>query len=394
MKTLFAHDFRLIKDSETGEFYNNTFNYQLWKRYLNFSSQLVVVSRLEVTDIDKKKNLKISSGKNVEFVSVPNLSNPLKRYSQTKIAKKIILKQLLDVDGVVVRLPSEIGLLTYNLALSLDVPVAIEMVGCPEESYKYHGSLAGKLYSPIAGFKYRKAIREAKFTLYVTKEYLQNKYPTNGLKANASNVNIKVKKENQYAYKKEKKTEISIGIVGSLNVDYKGFDIAIAALSLLNKEDAKHTYHLDVVGEGDPSRWIKIAKTYNVENLINFKGKVKHEELLLWLQTIDLYIQPSKTEGLPRAVIEAMNEGLPVVASKVGGIPELIDEKFLHVSSDYREMSQKISLIINNIALKREQSQRNFVKVKEYDRSNLEDKREDFYRKFATYIKKNNSTKV
>ena len=48
-----------------------------------------------------------------------------------------------------------------------------------------------------------------------------------------------------------------------------------------------------------------------------------------YYDSIDIYVQPSKQEGLPRAVIEAMSRGCPVLGTDIAGIPELIQERCL-----------------------------------------------------------------
>lgn len=388
MKILFAHDVPLKKDSLTKKVYSSTFDYKLWLRYLKFSDKLVVASRLNEFPIEDVEKYKISSGKNVEFIGIPTLSNPKTRFRNLRIAKKILEKNLAGIDGVVVRLPSEIGLLTYKIAKKMNIAVAVEMVGCPEESYKFHGSLIGKLYAPLVKKKYKKVLSDSKFTLYVTKEYLQKKYPPNGFNVNASNVVIKENKINSYIEKRIFSNKILLGTIGSLDVDYKGLETAIICLSLLKKKYLEKEIYLEVVGGGNTKKWIEIATEYELENSIIFKGKVNHNEIRCWMEGLDIYIQPSKTEGLPRTVIEAMNEGLPVVASNVGGIPELIDEEYLHEPLDTEAMSNKILNLIVNKELLYQQSQKNFLKAKNYDERKLEKVRNFFFEEFSNFIKK------
>lgn len=61
-----------------------------------------------------------------------------------------------------------------------------------------------------------------------------------------------------------------------------------------------------------------------VADRVVFKGQMKHQQVLEWIDSLDIYIQPSMQEGLPRALIEAMSRACPAIGSSTGGIPELL----------------------------------------------------------------------
>src|SRR5690625_396249 len=56
---------------------------------------------------------------------------------------------------------------------------------------------------------------------------------------------------------------------------------------------------------------------------------MRHNEVFDWLETIDLYAQPSRQEGLPRALIESMSRGVPAFGANTAGIPELLENEFI-----------------------------------------------------------------
>jgi glycosyltransferase involved in cell wall biosynthesis len=97
-----------------------------------------------------------------------------------------------------------------------------------------------------------------------------------------------------------------------------------------------------------------------------------------WLDAIDIYVQPSRQEGLPRALIEAMSRGLPAFGARTGGIPELIDEKFLF--SNTRTNIDEICSILRcflNPKIRKEQALRNFEASTEYDGRFIEERRHE-----------------
>lgn len=78
-----------------------------------------------------------------------------------------------------------------------------------------------------------------------------------------------------------------------------------------------------IVGDGEERPGLEaLAARLGLENRVRFSGAVP--ESLPYLQASDLYVQPSFTEGLPIAVLEAMACGLPAVASAVGGVTDLL----------------------------------------------------------------------
>lgn len=82
---------------------------------------------------------------------------------------------------------------------------------------------------------------------------------------------------------------------------------------------------LFIVGEGDQKKSLKkIAKKYKIDGSIIFLGNISNNELFEIYSKIQIYAQPSLYEPLGIAIIEAMSNSKPVVASNVGGIPELI----------------------------------------------------------------------
>lgn len=117
--------------------------------------------------------------------------------------------------------------------------------------------------------------------------------------------------------------------VGRMNPE-KGYDVLLTALK--NLDDAgERRWTLDVIGPGPELDKLKAqAADLGIADRANFAGWVTlGPELYARLDKGDLYIQPSLTEGTPRALLEAMARGLPALGSNVGGIPALVSENAL-----------------------------------------------------------------
>ena len=124
----------------------------------------------------------------------------------------------------------------------------------------------------------------------------------------------------------------------------------------------------------------KVINKYNLQNEVLFAGMIPHDKIFEYLDKIDIYIQPSKQEGLPRALIEAMSRACPCIGSKTGGIPELLDNKYIFPKGNVKVL-EKILKNYSNYDMNI-QSKSNFQKAKEYERNRLNKRREEFYKEF------------
>lgn len=106
----------------------------------------------------------------------------------------------------------------------------------------------------------------------------------------------------------------------------KGVDVALKALSLLPEEDL----HLHVIGDGEEMDALtKLAGNLGIQERIFFHGEKSND----WVKTFlvrnrnnHLYVQPSMYEAFGQAILEAMAAGIPLIASRIGGVPELVVE--------------------------------------------------------------------
>ena len=125
-------------------------------------------------------------------------------------------------------------------------------------------------------------------------------------------------------------------------------------------------------------------------------GSYPHEKVFAWLKNdIDVYIQPSLQEGLPRALIEAMSVGLPCIGSDVAGIPELLDSKCVfNRKGNKANSTMKLlkSLDISNMKL---QAERNYKEAEKYNYNNLLHKRFEMFERFKSfYLSSSNTNKI
>ena len=145
-----------------------------------------------------------------------------------------------------------------------------------------------------------------------------------------------------------------IGHVGAMHDHHKGQSVLIAAFQQFVKTqpDAR----LLLVGDGpDLPRFKQLA---NDDPRIVFAGF--QEDVGSWLAAIDLFVFPSREEGLGSSVLDAMLLGIPVIAAKVGGLPELIGDDqrgWLVEGHDPAIWCKKIAEVFSNPSQKKHRSE-------------------------------------
>lgn len=389
MKAIFAHDHRFIPSE--GQIWSELqFESSLWKRYLEHFDNLTVAGRLGAIPFGKTlQQLEVSSAPKVHFELFPNLSSlrgmTLRRYAARRRMQALVARH----DAVIARLPSEIGLLAIESARALGKPWAVEVVGCPWDGLWNYGSIAGKVYAPLAWWRMRRTVAQADHALYVTREHLQDRYPSPASNTcAASNVILEDVSQTALSARLARIEGLGdhpfrIGLIGTLRGRFKGIQTVFAALAQARGDLPHLTLH--ILGGGDPAPWQVEAARLGVSDLVVFDGTLPAgESVLRWLDTIDLYLQPSLKEGLPRALIEAMSRACPALASTVAGIPELLPAEDLMCPGDVATLAALLRLRVSDGEWMRDRALRNWAEASSYKAEILEKKRSLFWQRFAS----------
>lgn len=302
--------------------------------------------------------------------------------------QKSLIEKIKENNCIILRLPSMLGELAAFCARRNNKLYLVEMVGCPWDSYWNH-SFKGKIVAPIMWFLTRLATKNASYVAYVSESFLQKRYPTNGKILACSDVQIKKTSESVLNERLEKiqnmKRPVVLGTVAGIDVRYKGQQYVIKAIAKLKKEGYCFKYRL--VGTGGREYLKKIAEKYSVSDCVEFCGALPHDEIFEFMDDIDIYIQPSLQEGLPRSVVEAMSMACPVTGANTGGIPELVNPDYVFKRKSVNAICKTLKLMYNEKVLK-EEAERSFKRAKDFDSDKLQKIREDFYRKYKAECEK------
>ena len=118
---------------------------------------------------------------------------------------------------------------------------------------------------------------------------------------------------------------VNIGLVGNLS-PVKRVDVFLKALSLIKQGLPELRFKAFICGDGpEKANLLSLAQSLGLTSLVHFEGKVKDIDSYLRLR--DIGVLCSDKEGLSNAILEYMAHGLPIVATAVGGNPELVDAR-------------------------------------------------------------------
>lgn len=386
MRLLFAHDHIFYKFNDV--FYSTGgLSKEMIERYTSVFDKVQIVSRqAELKEYDDK--LTIASTENVEFTSVPNFKS-LRNFLKITEAKNIIEKEVISADAIIARLPSSIGNIAIEMAKKNNKPYLIEVVACPWDALWNH-SLKGKVFAPFSYYKMKQLVKESKFTIYVTENFLQKRYPTKGKNTNCSNVALQefdediLRKRIDRIENKSSREAIVIGTTAAVDVKHKGQQYVIKALGKLKSEGFTN-YQYQLVGGGNQEYLRTIAEEHGVSDQVKFLGTMPHNKVFEWVNTIDLYVQPSRQEGLPRALIEAMSSALPAFGAKTAGIPELLEQDFIF-SNTRTNIDEIIEILISfDKETMLNQANRNYKESKKYDKNIINERRSLFFKEFKAH---------
>lgn len=386
MKVLFSHDHIFFKCN--GIYYSNGgLSYTVLKRYTDVFEKITVISRqLLCEDSDQIKGLTLASGKGVNFIPVPDFKS-IKKISLYGKAIEIIENEVKNSDIIIARVPSSISYLVIKAAIKYNKPYLVEVVGCAWDANKNHGSIVGKFLAPYSYIKMKNIVKKAPYVIYITKEFLQKRYPNDNITTICPNVKIEKVSIDVLENRLEKirnlnvEQTIKLGLIGSLDVNYKGHDTVILAIKKLKKMgfDIK----VEFVGKGDKTRWVNLARLSGVEDNIIFKGSLPSGSAIYsWIDSLDVMVQPSSAEAQGRSIIEGMSRGCPMIATRVGGIVELINQDLLVKAGDYVDLAEKIKKLIQNLLEMEKSSIENFNEAKQYYNNKIEATRYNFLTKY------------
>jgi glycosyltransferase involved in cell wall biosynthesis len=384
VKVLFCHDHRFVIGPDGAVLSRGQFSEKIVARYEHVFETLFVAGRVSTTvEQTDTSRLNVVFRDPSRFVPIASQSSIRALLLGDSQACRCIEAAIKSVDAVIIRLPSEIGLLAGKIARHMGKPLITEVVGCVWDAARSHGGIKARVYAPLAYARMRSAVAQSDWTLYVSERFLQDRYPARGARTAVSNVNLPPRDENTLARRLARVVEapLVVGVIATMFNNQKRVDIMIRALSAAVGHGADLKF--EVVGPGDTSGLQALAAASGVGDRVRFIGALPHgEKLFGWLDSIDLYVQTSFQEGLPRALIEAMSRALPALGSNVGGTNELLPHDCLHRPGDVTTLAQQLMAMRSPVRRALCAAQ-NFSRAGDFVAEKLDTRRQAFWRRFC-----------
>lgn len=366
-------------------------DHAFFSRYLSAFEHVIVLSRAVRTG-EIPPNAKAVTGPRISFAPLTDfrgVRGTLESAGRTFIeARQAMARQPHAL--IMLRPPGITSLIASFAARSLKRAYAAELVTDPEENigYRAFGSrfvhaLSGPIVALEAGL-----VRNAMAVSYVTERHLQARYPARRpdleFFAPDGDLEPSLFDEGEATLRRieDGPSELNaprLFLTGRMDRPFKGVDIALHSLKELRASglDAE----LTIAGGGALlGEYRALAAQLGLGRSARFLGEESDRARLMYeLRCADVFILPTRREGLPRALLEAMAVGLPAVATRVAGIPELLHPDDLIEPEDAHALALKVREFSVSRQRRLEASRRNLRRARDFEASKLRALREAFY---------------
>lgn len=216
---------------------------------------------------------------------------------------------------------------------SVAVDDVIQGLSIPHTSTGLGCDVNHDIYDPAKGAKILKMLHRSNAITVVSNslrdELIKNNISANKITAIPNGIDV-----DQFSVldKQDCRNKLGINIikdplllyVGRLSEEKNVSSLLKATAKLLEKNKK---IQLFLVGDGPlNSELTQLTNELNIVNNVHFVGKVDHSEVSTWMGACDYFSLPSLREGCPNVILEALGSGRPVIASRVGAIPDIVTE--------------------------------------------------------------------
>jgi phosphatidylinositol alpha-1,6-mannosyltransferase len=317
-------------------------SYDYWDCYRQIFDSVAVLARVT----HESTPLRVpAEGPGVGIYSLPDYVGLGQYLRSRRSLKEEVAKACASSDALIARLPGAISDLAIAEFIATKKPFGVYVIGDPAEVFR-RGVVDHPLRPVIrrhAARNLRRWCREATSVAYVTKQYLQQRYPpASQFVTHFSDVHLPHEAFAQPRRPSAPPIPIRLISVAVLSQRYKGIDVLLEAIASLKQRNVPCSF--DLVGDGAQRPELeRKAVELGIRDSVTLAGQLSDARAIReHLDRADLFILPSLTEGLPRALIEAMARGLPCVASSVGGVTELLSASDVVPPGDPQKLADKI----------------------------------------------------
>ena len=319
VRCLVASDIRVLHEGGVARATHPAGGYATFEPLLGVFQAITVISRESET-----QNLTagpVMTGVGVSHRAVPDYSSFRGLIYTLLPTMRIVWRSLDDHGAAVVRLPEPLSLVVASMALLRGRTLISNIVADPATAFATAPQVVGKSVALWT----RALARRSDAVIYVTKSYLQRLISVSDQVPQLSRSNAQIPHVNQ-APRPCPIGPVRILCVGTTSRLSKGQDTLLLALAHLRALGVDA--HLTLIGGGDRVEWLRTeSQSLGLADYCDIRGHVNDPaELTAAYVNADVFCLLSRSEGLPRAMLEAMSHGVPAIGSTAGGIPELLPD--------------------------------------------------------------------
>lgn len=366
--------------------------YDFFARYLQVFERVTVLSRVRDAE-ELPRSARRADGEGVRFYDLPDFHGASGTLVGALPAARAVARAVDAHRGelFMLRPPGPVSLLTYAALERRRAPFAVELVTDPAETFRasaFGSPLLSLLRRPLAG-AFARMCRRALAVSYVTERHLQARYPARapelGRACPDGDLPADLFERHAPVRARLERSELRLErarlfLTGRMDRPFKGIDVALRALAALRARGREVS--LEIAGGGRLfEEYRALASRLGVADAVEWLGEVSdHAALLEALEESDIFVLPTRREGLPRALLEAMALGLPCLATPIAGIPELLDREDLVPVDDPAALASAIDAMAGDKAWRLRASARNHERARQFGESGLATRRVDFHR--------------
>lgn len=375
---------RFTMDDAGGLWTEDAFSRSFWDRYRTVFDEVRIVAR--VARAEPGPSMLRADGDGVVAGPLPAYVGPGEFVRKRAMVRAAMRRALADADAVLLRTPGVLASLGYAVARRRGLALGVEVVGDPADVFA-----AGVSDHPLRlGFKVslarslRRQCATADVAAYVTERTLQARYPPGEATFATHYSSVELGDEAFASVPRiEPRETFRIITVTTLDSMYKGVDVLLRAVA---RSGRRGRLHLDVVGDGRYRESLrKLAENLGLLDSVRFVGRLPGASAVrAAMEGSDLFVLASRTEGLPRALIEAMALGLPCIATDVGGVPELLGRDSLVTAGADDELASAIDAVLGDHQRRWQMAERNLARSRSFHTTSLAARRREAYERLAS----------
>lgn len=390
MKVLVTTHAQMFEAPDGSVWTDSVYGYGFFKRYLDVFDSIRLVTRIkEISKKEIKGKIRVD-GKYIEIFKLPFYHGPWEYAMKYRRIDNLLEKSIDGCDSAILRIPDQKAFQLFKKIRSKKIPCGVEVVAHSWDLFAPGNinTILRPILRIIWDMNQKYVCSNSDGVAYVTKEYLQKRYPSKIIDNNRVETNYtSADLDDDFFFRPRTKEDLSKNTIRFIHVSgisntAKGHKEILYTLKKL--KDLNVSFNMTFIGGGTLLNYFRdLASELDLSENVSFYGNISsYKEIIEQLKKADIFLFPSLTEGLPRVLIEAMATGLPCIASKVGGIPELIDEEFLVDPCNVDDILSKILRLTSDIEIMESQSEINYKKIEmEYSKRTVQLKRNNFYEK-------------